>query len=677
MSYLPQEPQTFINVKLTDTGRRLLSLGSLTFNKAVFSDREINYGVARNSSAFCIPENRVLAPKDDHPILPSTNFDGSSAYQLGDASVFSSRNIVTANTESIGAWLAQQAGTTSATSVTSAQFKLDSASYKHTGYTTYDTISGTSKALAADSAGNVADVGDLLYIRWYAGMGTYDYVPSLSNSPFVSLWYRVTETVGTTMFVDRDLPTLGTGSTLEIPYWVYPKTEVEEYWGSGVTKVTKVWNMNIVRTSSEIGSTNSISGYTSYGSLEYNGTKQYLGFEKNFRSIGIIHYTNLSSGNTYAEQLVAGTVKLEIPHVLWHQADNDPGTGVLAGLRLSDVASTDYYDSVAGTSYRILYDGSSNTSNPLGRVYHKLKMFVITDAELLTAMSYKSNRNWTLPKPNVRLVDSPAAPLTSSNSSGLCRSNYTYLISYRTENDTVANSGATLGYEQSMHCNYIQKIEGETDGVGLSKYLNVSFPAGSFPYLRNEAGFVTYSGTGWSSNKVQILIKEMETSSYENLNSVPTDGWKLVSDGVLGNGIYTGETGNNTIDPTYLQAHQFIVSKEDYDSGSTYTLGDYFTDNMNTATGGLNYGDETFFLGNVECAIRATVFKTVITLIATDNELNSSNNETFDNSLDETTYVSEIGILNGDNQLVAIGKPSYPLPKSSARYLTYQLELDF
>jgi hypothetical protein len=337
--------------------------------------------------------------------------------------------------------------------------------------------------------------------------------------------------------------------------------------------------MNIVRTSSEIGSTNLISGYTSYGSLEYNGTKQYLGFEDNFRSIGIIHYTNLSSGNTYAEQLVAGTVKLEIPHVLWHKADSDPGTGDLAGLRLSDSASADYYDSIAGTSYRILYDGSSNTSNPLGRVYHKLKIFVITDAELLTAMSYKSNRNWTLPELKVRLVDSPAAPLTSLNASGLCRSDYTYLVSYRTENDTTANTVSTLGHEQSMHCNYIQKIEGETDGIGLSKYLNVGFPAGSFPYLRNEAGFSTYSGTGWSSNKVQILIKEIETSSYKNLNSIPTDGWKLVSDGVFGNGIYTGETGDNTIDPTYLQAHQFIISKEDYDSGSTYTLDNYFNCN--------------------------------------------------------------------------------------------------
>ena len=36
-----------------------------------------------------------------------------------------------------------------------------------------------------------------------------------------------------------------------------------------------LWNMNIVRTQSVAGTPLSVSGYTSYGSIEYNGTKQY------------------------------------------------------------------------------------------------------------------------------------------------------------------------------------------------------------------------------------------------------------------------------------------------------------------------------------------------------------------------------------------------------------------
>ena len=47
MSFLPKEPTTFINIKLTDAGRRLLSLGRLTYDFAGLSDREINYGIDR------------------------------------------------------------------------------------------------------------------------------------------------------------------------------------------------------------------------------------------------------------------------------------------------------------------------------------------------------------------------------------------------------------------------------------------------------------------------------------------------------------------------------------------------------------------------------------------------------------------------------------------------------
>ena len=47
MAFILKEPNgDFIRIKLTDAGRRQLSLGRLTFTKAGFSDREINYSIA-------------------------------------------------------------------------------------------------------------------------------------------------------------------------------------------------------------------------------------------------------------------------------------------------------------------------------------------------------------------------------------------------------------------------------------------------------------------------------------------------------------------------------------------------------------------------------------------------------------------------------------------------------
>ena len=43
------------------------------------------------------------------------------------------------------------------------------------------------------------------------------------------------------------------------------------------------------------------------------------------------------------------------------------------------------------------YDLCDNWDNVVGKVFPDLKIFVIEDQELLFALSYKSNRSWTLP----------------------------------------------------------------------------------------------------------------------------------------------------------------------------------------------------------------------------------------------------------------------------------------
>ena len=56
---------------------------------------------------------------------------------------------------------------------------------------------------------------------------------------------------------------------------------------------------------------------------------------------------------------------------------------------------------------------------------------------------------------------------------------------------------------------------------------------------------------------------------------------------------------------------------------------------------------------------------------------NSSENGSFDNDLDSNTYITEIGILDGESNLVAVGKPTYPITKNEGRFLTFQLQIYF
>jgi len=48
----------------------------------------------------------------------------------------------------------------------------------------------------------------------------------------------------------------------------------------------------------------------------------------------------------------------------------------------------------------------------------------------------------------------------------------------------------------------------------------------------------------------------------------------------------------------------------------------------------------------------------------------------YDGKLDESTYITEIGVLNDQNELVAVGKPTYPIRKNTARHLLFQLEIN-
>ena len=675
MSYLVQEPANFINIKLTDTGRRLLSLGALTFNKIILSDREINYNMGRGGYDIC--HNRVLSPKDDQPKFNyNFNFDGSTPAEINGQNLVSARQIVTAMTNSTGFLSGGSEGFFIKTSTSIGQGQpLGTAVIDYSL-----TIPSGGTEIYFTAGGYSANTGDLVYIPWESPQ--YSGITNASNTifsgrPNVSLWYRVKERVGLKLELDRSVPNFGNtsilGSLQKVQAYFYPFDAVKNYYGSAVTTNCGVWNMNIVRTSSEIGTTSAMSGYTTYGSIDFNGTKQYLGFDNDTKAFGIIHYTNKYSGNTYAEQLVPGTVKLEIPNIMWHKYfSTQVGQEINYGITLYDSYGSSTFDNIAQTDYKDLRDGTSSASNIVGRVYHKLKIVIITDQELLTALTYKSNRNFTLPEVNYNLMPSNAIV----NATGLCKSDFSYYVTYLVSSKPYEN-GVSYGYPQSLPCSYIKKVVGQNDSNNLPSVLAVSFPSFAFPFMRTSANLATLSGTGWNANSVQILLQEIVTSASTLVGDLPTDNWKLISNGI-GNGIYTGDT----INPQNLQSHVFMISQQDYDSGTTYSLNGQFSaftsniDYLNLS--GLTFGNETFFYGNLTTGIQANVFKTLITVFARNDEFNSSTyNATFNSLYDSNTFITEIGILNNNNELVAVAKPSYPILKNESRYLAFQLELDF
>ncbi len=679
MGYILNEPKTFINIKLTDVGRRQLSLGNLRFVSAVFSDREINYGIDRTQDFYNIENNRILSPVDVEPNF-SINFDGTSAIPLQGNQIVSAKQFSTGTTDSYGFF----SGTTNLSGNTLVDIS------KTLGVGTIDysgtTIDGGNIITLNSSAINnyIPNSGELIFIPWEpiqnSGQTYMNNIVDVDN-PTVSLWYRVLDVNGDDITLDRPVPNFGntTASLQRVNAYFYPFNGIETFYGTAATVDPKVWNMNIIRTQSVIGTPLNIEDYKKYGSIEYNGTKTYLGFTNNIEALGIVHYTNEFTGNTYAEQFLEKTVRIDLPYVMWHNTSADNGQGLNYGLTLFDSFGDTKIDSAANSTFRDLRDGTSQNSTVVGRVYHKLKLIVITDQELLTAITYKSNRNYTLPPLQLNLSSVPKFPLTTAQATGLCKDDKSYFVTYITESFSAYTSDVSFGYPKTLHCGYIQRIDGATDNFENPQYLSATFPTNGFPYLRNSANMDSnspFSGTGWNANKVQILVSEQDFNPDLQISDIPAESWRLISDG-FGNGIYTGDTTDLTIDPNKLNGYQFIISQEDYDSGSTYVLDTIFTNNNDFSVTGLTFGNESFLFGNIKADVLATTYKTVITAFAENDSHNSSTNSTYDDNFDSNTFITEIGILDDNNNLVAVGKPTYPIKKNEGRFLTFQLQIDF
>lgn len=666
MSFNLNRSTTFINVKLTDAGRRKLSLGQLSFKKAVLSDREINYGIDR-TAFYDIVNNRVLAPADYHPDMNPFNLDGSTAITLQPENVVSAKQFYTADTPSTGFF-----------SGAPDSWTIEASKYKGKGSIVYGSnTAGFVPTNEITISGYSPEVGDLMFVPWVPPQYGSTYMSASnaipSGTPANALWYRILSGTTNPYALDRPLPRYAAGVT--VGAFFYPYNGIESYYGSATTQDVKMWNMNIVRTESMAGTDDTqtdISGYTRYGSIQFNGTKHYFGFREETPAVGFIHYTNEFTGNTYGEQLIEESIQMFIPMIMWHKTAANNGAATRWGVSLFDSYGDTIYDSVSQTTYRELRDGIASTSTVVGRVYHRLKMIVITDQELLTVLSYKSDRNYTLPAPSVNLTTQPKAPLTVSQATGLCRKGYTYFVSYVTESDSY-NSTDSFGHPDGAHCGYIQKIDGAVDINGNPQFLQVTFPSNSFPYMRS--GDLSTSGHGWNSQYVQLLVSEQLTTDGYDVGSVPPRSWKRISTKASGgNGIYrASDDGDATIDPLKLNGHTFVVSVQDYNSGTTYTIASGLTANQNT----LNFGNESFFHGVIDLQIFATNYKSIITVLATNNLVNSSSNDTFDSAEDDNTYITEVAILDETDQVVAVGKPTYPVKKSSGRYLAFQLEIDF
>jgi len=673
MSYIIKSTQPFTSVKLTETGREKLSKGQLDFTSWSIGDSEINY----NREAFVQDgtitgdTSVVLRPKDQQPNLKYFINRGTNTntFNFGASDIRCIK--VTVNNE------ADQRGPF--TGSTDAWTTHTETSEQMSAYTR---SSGTANAAVINGAntisivGNNAQVGDILLLK-------INYLDFTNNDPQPHLFYKIQNVAGALLTLDRNIPTLSSGQATFVIYNggnIYDnEPDAISYWDTGTlsfdascditVKDVSLWNMNIPFSEDILGvSGGTFENHINYGSYNFLGQKNNYLYSPsdnlNLKSSAIIHYSNKTISNLYGEFFFIDndtkTVKLHLPDLMYNRRTfSGSTTGDQMGMTFV-AAGTSTSTGINGLTYIPLIEDPTlvnGTSRQIGRVYQQLKIMVIDDAEIIAAMSYKSNRNWTLPALNLSQVN-PSGGLGT----GILPAGDTIYVTY------ALNNTSGTGITEVLPCQNYASLTNTTRSTSLDVQFNVE-NTGLLPYMQNDAA----SG-GFYADEFKVLYQI-------------TNGSRPVSGSWLEVDFTTSVDSGGFVNATNLEIQNPNAASPILELNATSTSGApafSLTTDLNMPTTNspdiLQFGDERFFYGNVEAFIGATIFKTIFKITINASDYSFTTNVT--RSSDPTTNppnvkVSEVGIYDSAGDLVIISKLSQPVELAAGKTVILELGIDF
>ncbi len=712
MSYIINSTSPFVSVKLTSDGRRLLSMGQLNFSSWAIGDSELDYNReaivdANPNDVTLSATSKIFRPFDLQPNLKSfiTPSTAVTPYQVLDSSNI---NVVKAIVNNAAKERGFFSGT-NYTTITASTYSPYNTTFSNAGLTGNMILNGLSTTSAIT-------VGDLVLLKLNNDSLSAATELNSNTTPIPNLWFKVTAVGATDITVDRNLPDYSAQVSYLSQLFVYKSGEVYDtiatgdttaYWDSGTlsfdsaSNVTchdvPVWNMNNVWGENLAGitgltTTNLYENYTKFGSYPYSGTKNpYLEYLNSIPSTGtsltadqcnqagvsysdeitkaisIIHYTNNSISNNYGEFFYIDAssnriLTLVIPDIMYHRRAYGTASGTTMGMKFVATGATKF----VGTSniqFIDLIEDPTLVVAPkrVGRVYTQLKTIVIDDEEIIAALSYKSNRNWTLPE----LTATFSSP-SGGTSTGVLEVGKTIYLTY--------SLNSTDGLTASLPCQTYVKLTNETDS---SK--DVAFKINQtdlLPYMRKiELG--SYDGMGFYAHNFSLVYQIVDDS----ITRPDPGAWKKYDFTT------TAITGiaSETIDPKLLEVQAptvtgFILDSVKNTSATIFDIIQPLNMAPNVSPEALQFGDERLFYGNLTTHIGATIYKTIFDLRINSGQFNTTSNPTRSKDLSTNPpniKISEVGIYDNVNNLVCIGKLSVPVGLEVGTTVLLELSMDF
>ena len=483
-----------------------------------------------------------------------------------------------------------------------------------------------------------------------------------------------------------------------------------------------IWNMNIPWSESPAGLFEStIKGYSYFGSTKYLGTKEYLGYASSSgqtdtggvyyynsfgerinvvpeeqKTIAIVHYTNQTIDFFYGEKFAmeefdpgsgndtlgfGRNFRVHLPTLMWHKNTEccngvtfwvdppgfDEGLSLFTPYYIKSNKNSDMNS--PGIRYYYLWDRNPNSQdegrpNRVGKVFPDSHLIVFDDEEIVASLSYKANRNWTLPAPKVSLVTPNILTQNGSTTGVLTGASEYMYVTYRLSN--------TDDFTNSLHCNYYQKIQGpdiDCKPTLSSQDVSVRF-GGEFNCLNYQLeshmiGTTTTTTTttttlcptacdltqGFYANKFEIICQKVTGDIRPDSSE-----WKIIDF----TSQLSGTTINGYLTHSGITGTTFVITDDIYEDADTYDLTDYISlPTIGSSSSLLNFGDEYYFYGNVETDIQATIYEMRYKINLGQAEFQATSNPTWDGV--KSPYITEIGLYDSDKNLMIISKLQSPV----------------
>lgn len=722
MSYIIENREPLIPIKLTAKGREKIATGTINWSFWSLGDSEIDYRYVNNIPVEFGKLN-ILKPKDNQPNL-------KTLVEKENCSVLN--ELTTANIQVVECCVrndAKERGFFNATDNTlilnvekervcltgetcgiNPDYKVGQCSnefIKTGGTVNLSQFNGTSSI----DIGTV-DFEDGDYILFKIANS---YTGALSDSetsvPVLYLWYKISKTpLSTIISLDRNLPYFSFQNEAVVNFYIFPGGEsILNYYGSGSTvpywnsetlefvstcdisqEDVCVLNQNIVWNETLAGTQDEYEGHQYYGSIDYVGQKEYLGYnidceeivedtgdcedkllavDDDFvKGIGIIHFSNLNISNEYGELYYINhddvnneqPLVIKIPTVMWHRRwFGGSGSGTELGMEFRTTGDTKLVENSGIQYYDLVEEPSlinpSGTPISVGRVFPNLKIVVIHDEELLATMSYKASRNFTLPKLTGQMI----SPINGIGS-GVLPKGKTLYMTYVLE----ADNGLRYFLPHQKYIKFINNTKIDRD-------VNFTLQdTGLLPYMR-QFEKTGYDGLGWYAHRFKILAQIVDNSEDR---PDPTQ-WKAIN--------YTSSAitavGGYTINPNLFEKQDatalgFNLNKSRFNSASFYDLNNLNIPEIN-CTEELQFGDERFFFGNLVTQIGACIKRPTFNINIDTSDYKKTSNPTWSDG--DALYFNEIGLYDSNQELIAIAKISRPVELTENTKFSLELSLDF